>query len=76
MERSVNTPKYKRFQDWLIKSRVAKELTQIEFAKLLNEHQSYVSKIESGEKRISVQEYAQIVKVLGIDPLEGLKILE
>jgi transcriptional regulator with XRE-family HTH domain len=43
-------------------------LSQAEVAKRLNKHQSFVSKYESGERRLSVIEFIDVVRALGADP--------
>lgn len=40
-------------------------LTQLELANLLKKHQSYVSKYESGERRLDLIELRKIVKCCG-----------
>lgn len=42
------------------------ELRQVDVAAALNEPQSYVSKYESGERRLDVIELVQVCDVLGI----------
>lgn len=41
--------------------------------RLLAKPQSFVSKYESGERRLDVVEFIQIAKVLGEDPVRLLK---
>jgi len=50
-------------------------VTQAELARKLGRPQSFVSKIESGERRIDVIEFLQIAKHVGFDPytlMQGL----
>jgi transcriptional regulator with XRE-family HTH domain len=39
-------------------------------------HQSYVAKVEGGERRIDVVEFMELAKVLGVAPTSLLKKLE
>ena len=67
MTTSVYTTTYKYFRELLVEQRHSKNLTQIELAKLINRPQSFVSKYESGERRLDIIEFIEIAEVLGID---------
>ena len=66
--KSTFTRDYAVFIDVLIDARKRKGLTQIAVAGLLGKPQSFVSKYESGERRLDVVEFCQIAKVLGESP--------
>jgi transcriptional regulator with XRE-family HTH domain len=51
-------------------------MTQQELANRLKRPQSFVSAYESGQRRIEVLEFLQIVGALGADPCELLKRLQ
>ncbi len=53
------------FRELLKEARVAKSLTQADVAKRLGVSQSYVSKYESGERRLDFVETAEVCKALG-----------
>ena len=58
--------------------RLAREkggLTQNEVAKRLKRPQSYVSKYESGERRLDVIEFLRVAKVLRLAPADVLNKL-
>jgi len=44
-------------------------------AHLLGTHSSVVGKIETGERRLDVFEYCQYCEALGLNPCEGLSVL-
>lgn len=46
-----------------MKARKAAKMTQASAAKELDEHQSFVSKSESGERRVDVVELAEFARV-------------
>ena len=50
---------YRRFLERLVDARRAAELTQAEVARKLRKPQSYVSKCETGERRVDVIELAE-----------------
>lgn len=50
----------------LITARKAADLTQSELAKRLKCHQSFVARIESGERRIDVIELIVLARALGV----------
>jgi transcriptional regulator with XRE-family HTH domain len=54
------------FRDLLKESRIAKNLTQAALASKLGLPQSYVSKYESGERRLDFVETVQVCESLGI----------
>lgn len=63
MAATTRRPEYRRF---LLRLRAAREgagLTQVEVAKRLRVPQSYVSKSESGERRVDVIELAAFARL-------------
>lgn len=64
--RTANDPMYLEFIARLRTARKAKHLTQADLAVVLNQPQSYVSKVETCERRIDVIEAARWCFALGI----------
>lgn len=60
----------------LLEARRKKGLTQVEVADRLGKPQSFVSKYESGERRLDVIEFIQVCKALKIDPAKVITELE
>jgi transcriptional regulator with XRE-family HTH domain len=75
MPRSLHSDRYKRLCQLLIAARKRKKLTQAVVAELLGKPQSYVSKYESGERRLDVVEFLDIAATLGIQPAKLLSQL-
>lgn len=63
----MNQYSYKTLQKLLSTYRIDKAMTQKEIAVLLNKPQSYVSKYESGERRLDIGEFLHICKILEVD---------
>jgi transcriptional regulator with XRE-family HTH domain len=73
--KSVHTKDYDLFLDLLIKARKGASLTQAEVADRLRRPQSYVSKYESGERRLDVVEFLDLARAIGFDPAKLIKSL-
>lgn len=65
MPSALHSPRYKRFLARLKQARIDAGLTQVEVAKRLRRPQSYVSKSESGERRVDAVELCEFAKVYG-----------
>jgi transcriptional regulator with XRE-family HTH domain len=63
------------FRKMLAEARKSVGLTQAQLAVRLRPPQSYVSKYESGERRLDVLEFSDIAEELGIDIASFLKTL-
>ena len=57
----------------LIAERQRAGLRQTDLARKLGESQSWVARVESGQRRIDVVEFLQIARVVGFDPVEALR---
>ena len=73
MTRASFTDRAERFRKLLIAAREESGLTQVQVAGKLKKPQSYVSKIERGERRLDVIEFLELAEVFKIDPLEFLR---
>ncbi|EOW2960668.1 helix-turn-helix domain-containing protein [Escherichia coli] len=61
---------------FLKSARIKKKLPQEELASLLGKDQTYVSKYESGIRRLDVVEVFDICKALGINMKDIISIME
>lgn len=59
----VRTPEYRRMLARLREAREAADLKQAEVGRKLGKPQSFVSKVENGERRIDPTELAQFAQV-------------
>jgi transcriptional regulator with XRE-family HTH domain len=61
----VHDPQYQRMLSRLRQAREDAELTQVQVAVKLGKPQSYVSKVENGERRIDPVELAWFAEIYG-----------
>lgn len=66
MEKSLFTPEQERFQQLLRQIRLGAGLRQSDLAERLGQPQSFVSKYESGERRLDLLELRQICQAVGL----------
>ncbi|MBU3582017.1 helix-turn-helix domain-containing protein [Polynucleobacter sp. AP-Capit-er-40B-B4] len=65
--------KYECLRSELKKARIGAGLHQADIAKVLKRPQSYISKIESGERGLDVIEFIAYCSAMGVDPVKWLK---
>ena len=76
MPRPRHLRRYKRFQSMLVEYRRAAGLTQAAVAARLARPQSFLAKIESGERRVDVVEFLELAQAIGFDPAEFVNELQ
>ena len=76
MSKSVFSDAYSKLTALLISTRLAAGVTQVELAERLGKPQSFVSKVEMGERRLDVIEFCAVAEALGQIPAELLGRLE
>lgn len=59
----------------LVRARMEAGLTQVQLAKRLSRPQSFVSKVERGERRLDLVEFLEVARAIGIDPFIFVKEL-
>lgn len=75
MAKTFGTERHKALIAVLIAKRLAAGLTQVELAKRLGEYQSFVARLESGQRRPDVIEFFELAEILGFDPFEVLRAI-
>lgn len=68
MPRSRRSPRRARLQELLVERRQSSGLTQAQLALRLGRPQSFVSKYETGERRLDVVEFLEVAEALAADP--------
>jgi transcriptional regulator with XRE-family HTH domain len=76
VEKSIYSEEYQRLCVVLRSLRREVGLTQVQVAAKLDVPQSFVSKYESGERRLDVVELGHVAQALGITTRDVLKRLE
>ena len=70
---TLHSPQNQAFRNLLRDVREGKGITQVELAARLDKPQSFISKYETGERRLDVLEFAEICEALDLDAAEVLR---
>jgi transcriptional regulator with XRE-family HTH domain len=76
MDKSIFTTEHKRLQELLRQIRLGAGLRQEDLAELLGEDQWFVSRYESGDRRLDLLELRTICQAVGISLSEFVKRFE
>lgn len=66
MTRSLRTSGHQALMQVLVETRKSKGITQQELANRLDRPQSYIAKVETGERRLDVVEFIEWSTLLGV----------
>ncbi|EAA2976610.1 helix-turn-helix transcriptional regulator [Enterobacter hormaechei] len=69
---SIYSDEYQLVIKLLRSARIEQRITQTQLAESLGKPQSFVAKVENGERRLDVIEFAAIARLLSLDPAEIL----
>nr|WP_092585700.1 helix-turn-helix transcriptional regulator [Rhizobium mongolense] len=73
--KTLGTERHRALIALLIEKREASGLTQTELADKLGEYQSFVARLESGQRRVDVIEFLELSRILDFDPYDALRRL-
>jgi transcriptional regulator with XRE-family HTH domain len=73
---TLGTKQHKMLIAILIAKREASGMTQTELAKNLGEYQSFIARLESGERRVDVIELIQLARALNFDAAAVVREVE
>lgn len=76
MIKSVHHPAYKELIAQLVAARKACGLTTRELSQRLGEAQPFVTKIETGARKLSLIEFMQYAEAVGISEAKALEMLK
>lgn len=74
--KSIYSPTYRSLLEWLRTSRMEKGLSMRQVGVLIGMPHSWIGKVETGERRLDVDEYVRLCRVLEIRAEQGLAILK
>jgi transcriptional regulator with XRE-family HTH domain len=67
LAKTLGSKRHKALIALLIERRQAAGMTQTQLADRLGEYQSFVARLESGQRRVDVVEFLELAEVLGFD---------
>ncbi len=73
MPRSLRSERHRQLRALLVERRKAAGLSQEALAERLGRPQSFVSKYETGERRLDVIEFLEVAEAIGFSPSELLQ---
>ncbi len=76
MGKTLNSRRHKSLVDLLVKRREVVGMTQAELAARLGQYQSFVARLESGQRRIDVVEFLELSEILGFDAAEAVEAIK
>ena len=76
MAKTIRSTGQEALRQALVDARTKAGLSQKELAAKLRHHQSFVARVESGERRIDVVELVVLARSIGFDASEILAIVE
>ena len=68
MSKTLGTSRHRALIAFLTDKRIAAGMSQSELANALGEYQSFVARMESGQRRVDVIEYENLSRILKFDP--------
>jgi ribosome-binding protein aMBF1 (putative translation factor) len=73
MSRTLGSARHKALYALIVAERKKAKLQQAKLAKKIKQHQSFVARLESGQRRIDVVEFLELAEAIGFDPIRALK---
>ena len=75
MEKTIYATEYRILLGWLRHQRKRKGLTMRALAARLHVHHSWIGRVEQGERRLDVMEFARLCDKIGCDAGEGMHLI-
>jgi ribosome-binding protein aMBF1 (putative translation factor) len=75
MPKTVSSPLQKKLAAMLVEQRKKAGLRQVDQAKKIDVYQSWVTHMESGQRRIDVVELIELGRAIGFDPADMVRKL-
>jgi transcriptional regulator with XRE-family HTH domain len=71
----LNSTRHRALVELLIQKRLDAHMTQAELAERLGEYQSFVARLESGQRRVDVVEFIELSEVLHFDVAKAINAI-
>ncbi|PWB81895.1 MAG: transcriptional regulator [Methylocystaceae bacterium] len=75
MAKAFGSARHKALIEFLVQRRKRARMTQAQLAARLGEYQSFVARLESGERRVDVVEFLELSEILDFDPVQAIRDL-
>jgi len=75
LRREPSAPAYAVLRSLLVEARKAAGLTQQELADQIGRPQSFIAKVEGGERSLDVVEFAAVATIIGLDTRKVIEAL-
>ena len=75
MGNTLGSERHKALIALLVGKREAAGMTQTELAGRLGQYQSFVARLESGERRVDLVEFIQLAEILGFDAASAVRTI-
>ena len=76
LPKTLGTKRHRALIDFLVARRDALNMSQAQLASRLGEYQSFVARLESGDRRVDVVEFMKLGEILGFDPAKVIATLK
>lgn len=76
LPKTLGTKRHKALIDFLVSRRDTLKMSQAQLASRLGEYQSFVARLESGDRRVDVVELIKLGEILGFDPAKVISTLK
>nr|CCD32192.1 Helix-turn-helix domain protein, putative transcriptional regulator [Methylocystis sp. SC2] len=76
MSKTLRSPRHRQLLALLVQARQGRGLTQAQVAAKLRKPQSFIAKVEGGERRLDVIEFIDLASALRVRPAELIERLQ
>jgi transcriptional regulator with XRE-family HTH domain len=76
LAKAIALERHKALINFLVAKREAVRMKQSDLAARLGKSQSFVARLESGQRRVTCVELLELAEILGFDPAKVLAILK
>ncbi len=74
--KTLGTKQHEALIEFIVRRRKEIDMKQVDLAKELGEYQSFVARLESGQRRVDVIEFIELARILNFDVHEVIEKLQ